>query len=128
MPMPRAACSRSRGTPARRGRGRRAAGHFRRGQAGLGVIRTLREFLRRGKVEHVPVDLAAMIDEVLPVLRHVLERHRVTVVVGDVTALPKVRGDRIALQQVLMNLIVNAVEAMHDARTASHRDRVPAPG
>jgi C4-dicarboxylate-specific signal transduction histidine kinase len=30
-----------------------------------------------------------------------------------------VRGDRIALQQVLMNLIVNAVEAMHDA----HEDR-----
>jgi signal transduction histidine kinase/ligand-binding sensor domain-containing protein len=82
------------------------------GKRASGVIRTLREFLRRGKGEHVPVDLAETIGEVLPVLRHVLERHRVTVVVNGVTALPRVLGDRIALQQVLMNLIMNAAEAM----------------
>jgi len=82
------------------------------GKRASGVIRTLREFLRRGTGDHVPVDVAEIVGEVLPVLRHVLERHRVTVVVHGVTALPSVPGDRIALQQVLMNLIVNAVEAM----------------
>jgi signal transduction histidine kinase/ligand-binding sensor domain-containing protein len=82
------------------------------GKRASGVIRTLREFLRRGTVEHVPVDISETIGEVLPVLRHVLERHKVTVVVNGVTALPRVLGDRIALQQVLMNLIMNAAEAM----------------
>jgi signal transduction histidine kinase/ligand-binding sensor domain-containing protein len=82
------------------------------GKRASGVIRTLREFLRRGTGDHVPVDVAEIVGEVLPVLRHVLERHKVTVVVHGVTALPPVPGDRIALQQVLMNLLVNAVEAM----------------
>lgn len=82
------------------------------GKRASGVIRTLREFLRRGTVDYVPVDIAETIGEVLPVLRHLLEHRKVTVVVHGVTALPRVLGDRIALQQVLMNLIVNAVEAM----------------
>jgi signal transduction histidine kinase len=84
------------------------------GKRASGVIRTLREFLRRGAGEHQAVDLAEVIAEVLPVLRHLLERERVTVVVHGTVGLPRVMGDRIALQQVLMNLIMNAVEAMRD--------------
>jgi signal transduction histidine kinase/ligand-binding sensor domain-containing protein len=84
------------------------------GKRASSVIRTLRDFLGRGSPEHVPVDLAETIGEVLPVLRHMLDRHRTTVVVQGVTDLPRVPGNRIALQQVLMNLIVNAVEAMRE--------------
>jgi signal transduction histidine kinase/ligand-binding sensor domain-containing protein len=84
-----------------------------------GVIRTLRQFLRRGDGESERVDLSLAVREALPLVQHVLLKHRIELVLDDRGA-PPVAGNRIALQQVVVNLVVNAAEAM-DASIAPER-------
>ena len=76
------------------------------------VIRRLRALLRRGETPRQPLDVNEVTSEVLRLARSELIGHGVTVTVQLAPELPKVRGDRIALQQVLLNLIVNACDAM----------------
>ncbi|HEX5633379.1 MAG TPA: ATP-binding protein, partial [Gemmatimonadales bacterium] len=73
---------------------------------------TLRQFLRRGDVETERLDLAATVRETLPLLQHVLHTHRVELLVDDRVVPPPVAGNRVGLQQVVVNLLVNAAEAM----------------
>ncbi len=76
------------------------------------VIQRLRAMLQRGEISREPVDLANVIKEVLDLARiDLLTRHVVVDVEFD-PYLPLVLGDRIQLQQVVLNLIVNACEAM----------------
>lgn len=76
------------------------------------VIQRLRALLRRGEVERVPVPLDEVVTEVIAVLNSELKRRGVQVH----THLPAQRlivmGDPIHLQQVLINLLVNALDAM----------------
>jgi PAS domain S-box-containing protein len=76
------------------------------------VIRRLRALLRRGETPRQPIDVNEVTSEVLRLARSELIGHGVTVTVQLTPGLPKVRGDRVALQQVLLNLIVNACDAM----------------
>jgi signal transduction histidine kinase len=76
------------------------------------VIRRLRALLRRGETPRQPLDINDVTSEVLRLARSELLGHGVMVSTQLAPALPKVRGDRVALQQVLLNLIVNACDAM----------------
>ena len=76
------------------------------------VIQRLRAMLQRGEISREPVDLANVIKDVLDLARiDLLTRHVSVDVVFD-PYLPLVLGDRIQLQQVVLNLVVNACEAM----------------
>jgi two-component system, LuxR family, sensor kinase FixL len=76
------------------------------------VIQRLRAMLQRGEISREPVDLANVIKEVLDLARIDLLTRHVTVDVVFDPYLPLVLGDRIQLQQVVLNLVVNACEAM----------------
>ena len=76
------------------------------------VIRRVRGLLRHGQVNLEPVTVRALLDEVLHLLRRDLDNHGVRVRVEVPAGLPRVRGDAIQLQQVFLNLILNACEAM----------------
>jgi PAS domain S-box-containing protein len=76
------------------------------------VIRRLRALLRKGETPRQPLDVNEITGEVLRLTRSELIAHGVAVMAQLTPELPKVGGDRVALQQVLLNLIVNACDAM----------------
>jgi C4-dicarboxylate-specific signal transduction histidine kinase len=85
------------------------------------VIRDIRALVKKTQPHHEPVALNDLIHRTLTLASGELTRHQVeiqTVVADD---LPDVLGDRVQLQQVLLNLIINAVEAMS---TVTDRARV----
>ena len=88
------------------------------------VIRRLRALLRRGETPRQPLDVNEVTSEVLRLARSELISHGVTAAVQLTPGLPKVRADRIAVQQVLLNLIVNACDAMRLEEPPQRRLRV----
>jgi signal transduction histidine kinase len=61
-----------------------------------------------------PVDLNEIIREVIAMARHELQRSGVALKTRLADELPAVPGDRVQLQQVLLNLILNAIEATRE--------------
>jgi C4-dicarboxylate-specific signal transduction histidine kinase len=76
------------------------------------IIHRLRTLLRKGETVFQPLDLNEVTSEVLRLARGELLAHSVTVTAQLAAGLPAVHGDRVGLQQVLLNLIVNACDAM----------------
>ncbi|MGH7392216.1 MAG: MASE1 domain-containing protein [Candidatus Rokuibacteriota bacterium] len=78
------------------------------------VIRRLRAMLKRGESKRQLLDLNQVIRDVLELAHSDLVTRHVRVAARLDPGLPKVSGDAVQLQQVLLNLIVNACEAMAD--------------
>jgi PAS domain S-box-containing protein len=76
------------------------------------VIRRLRVLFKKGDAQLQPVDANEMTSEVLDFARSELITHRVAGNLRLAKVLPTVHADRIQIQQVLLNLVVNACEAM----------------
>ena len=76
------------------------------------VIDRLRSLLKRGSLSPLPVDLGEVVGEVLSLLRGDAAARHVRVESSIAPNLPLVLGDRIHLQQVLINLLVNAMDAL----------------
>jgi signal transduction histidine kinase len=58
------------------------------------------------------VEINSVIRDVMPLLRSELQRHHVVAQADLAEVIPPVLADRVQLQQVIINLVVNAVEAM----------------
>jgi signal transduction histidine kinase/ligand-binding sensor domain-containing protein len=84
------------------------------GQRASDVIRGLRAFLTRDAPEFAPVDLDAAVREVMPLLESSRVTARAHVTLDLAADLPAVAGDRVPLQQVVLNLTLNALEAVRD--------------
>jgi signal transduction histidine kinase len=76
------------------------------------VIRSIRDLARRANPQVIPLDINEVIDEALALVKQEALSHRVSVQLQLAPALPLVRGDRIQLQQVIINLAINGVQAM----------------
>ena len=85
------------------------------------VISRIRGLLSRSAVAHEPCDLARIIREVHPLVRPELGRHGMALETFLAKDVPAVMGDRIQLQQVLLNLLVNAVEALREVAPEQRR-------
>jgi PAS domain S-box-containing protein len=79
------------------------------------IIDRIRSFYRKTAPQREMVDVNGIIDEILTLLKG--EASRLSVTVGtDLSAeLPKIMVDRVQLQQVFMNLMLNAIEAMNES-------------
>jgi two-component system sensor kinase FixL len=80
------------------------------------VIRRLRVLFRKGELGHHfgNLDINEVVQDVLKLMRNDLVLHDVTVHTELAENLPAVQGDRVELQQVLLNLVLNGCEAMAD--------------
>ncbi|TML12439.1 MAG: PAS domain S-box protein, partial [Actinobacteria bacterium] len=76
------------------------------------VIQRIRQLAMKGAPRKVPVDLNDVVRDVLPLVRTEVGHHDVAIVLDLATGLPLVLGDRVQLQQVFLNLVMNAIEAM----------------
>ena len=76
------------------------------------VIRRLRAMLKRGETRLLPLDVEELVSEVMELAHAELITRRVKPVAIVPSGTSSVVGDRVQLQQVLLNLILNACEAM----------------
>jgi PAS domain S-box-containing protein len=76
------------------------------------VIQRIRQLTTKGETQKGTVDVNGVIRDVMPLLRSELQRHRVAAQADLAEALPSVLADPVQLQQVIINLLMNAVEAM----------------
>jgi len=76
------------------------------------VIDRMRGFLKRGEVQRQRLDLKALLADVVALVRPDADIHRVQVGVEAVPLLPPIQGDPVQLQQVMVNLLLNAMDAL----------------
>jgi PAS domain S-box-containing protein len=81
------------------------------------VIRGLRGLLKRGDLEFASVDLNSEIRSVIQLVRGDAIMRNVSIILELDPDLPPVRGDRVQLQQVVLNLVVNGLEAFGETGT-----------
>jgi PAS domain S-box-containing protein len=84
------------------------------GTRAAGIVSRIRLLFKKGAPEQELVDVNEVIREMIVLLRSEAMRHSISVRTELEADLPQVMGDRVQLQQVMMNLIVNSVDAMKD--------------
>jgi two-component system, LuxR family, sensor kinase FixL len=92
------------------------------------VIRRLRVLFKKEEMQHQSVDVNEVVQEVMQLMRSELMNRRVSVITRLAPDLPRVKGDRVHLQQVLVNLIMNGADAMegieHERRSLTMQTRL----
>lgn len=76
------------------------------------IISRVRQFFRKGTLQSEPVDINELIREMVVLLQNEATRFSVRVRTELAQSLPVVVGDGVQLQQVLMNLMINSIDAM----------------
>ena len=79
------------------------------------ITSRIRQLFRKGTPQRDPVDVNEIIREMIILLRGETTRYNIVVETDLAADLPKFLADRVQLQQVLMNLMINGIEAMRDA-------------
>jgi C4-dicarboxylate-specific signal transduction histidine kinase len=76
------------------------------------VIKRIRGFVKKGELSREPLNLNELIQETVALMQLELTRKQVSLQTVLASELPRIPGDRVQLQQVLLNLVVNALDSM----------------
>jgi signal transduction histidine kinase len=76
------------------------------------VIRRIKALANKAEIEKVPLDINTVVREVIALVRHELISRSISLRTELAPAPPMVLGDRVQLQQVVINLVMNGIEAM----------------
>jgi PAS domain S-box-containing protein len=76
------------------------------------VIRRVRALAKKTDIEKVSLDLNSVVKEVITLVQRELSSHNVSLCKELAPTLPVILGDRVQLQQVIINLVMNGIEAM----------------
>lgn len=79
------------------------------------VVERVRDFIRPRDMRHAPIQLLEVVQEVASLVADDLRRHEIELVLADCAGTTLVRGDAIALSQVLLNVFRNAIDALAQA-------------
>jgi C4-dicarboxylate-specific signal transduction histidine kinase len=78
------------------------------------IIRRLRSFVTPGSVDLEPTDIKAIIDAIKPLAEVDAHANNIAIHFDVSTNLPKIVADQLQIQQVLLNLLRNGIDAMQD--------------
>ena len=96
------------------------------------IIRSLRTMVAKSGPEMTQLDINEAIREVLVLMRSELHQHGVSLETALSDGLERIMGDRVQLQQVILNLIMNGIEAMsavmREPRVLRVRSQTDGPG
>jgi PAS domain S-box-containing protein len=84
------------------------------------VIRRVRGLLKKADTQKALIDVNDIVSEVAALLQRELAAQHVTLRLELASAMPLIVGDRVQLQQVIINLVVNGVDAMQAVTDRSH--------
>ena len=90
------------------------------------VIERLRGLMERKHLQSASLDIGSLIGETVSLVRAEAAHHRVTLSTDVSAGLLPVMGDRVHLQQVLLNLLVNAIDAVKGQPECERRVEVSA--
>jgi signal transduction histidine kinase len=76
------------------------------------VIRRIRALANKTDLEKVPLDINDVVKEVIALVQREMDSHQVSSRIELAPALPLILGDRVQVQQVIINLVMNGIEAM----------------
>jgi signal transduction histidine kinase len=76
------------------------------------IVHSIRNLVRRREAEREWVDMAALVEETASLLKQEMDRHQIQLQNDLSVSLPLIEGERVKLQQLLLNLILNAIEAL----------------
>jgi NO-binding membrane sensor protein with MHYT domain/two-component sensor histidine kinase len=91
-----------------------AMGIAKEGNRAAEIIRRIRLLFKKGTPQRELLDVNEVIREMIVLLRSEVARRSISVRTELAADLPQVMGDRVQLQQVIMNLISNSIDAMND--------------
>lgn len=91
-----------------------------------GIVRRMRDFLRRGQPHFSTIEVPDLLDDALALARSEATARKVDIELVCEAGLPPIHGDRIQLQQVVLNLIRNAIDAIVSTGQSDGRIRVGA--
>jgi len=81
------------------------------------IIGRVRSRFKKDSLQHEEVDINELIQEMIALLRGEASRHSILIQSDISLDLPPIMADRVQLQQVLMNLMLNSIEAMKSMNT-----------
>jgi PAS domain S-box-containing protein len=93
------------------------------GQRASAILGRIRGLLQKTPAERTALDVGELIQAVCAVLRSEVLRRSVAMTLELAQGLPRVQGDRVQLQQVILNLMTNGMDAM-DCIAPEHRELV----
>jgi PAS domain S-box-containing protein len=83
------------------------------------VIRRVRALTKKSDIELVPLDVNDVIGKTIQLVQRELNSHQVSLRTELAPPLPMVLGDRVQLQQVIINLVINGIQAMQSVTDRS---------
>ncbi|WP_397453083.1 nitrogen regulation protein NR(II) [Pseudomonas sp. NA-150] len=82
------------------------------------VIKRIRALSRKSEPHYLPLELGEVVEESLGLLKRELVQQSVSLRLELAEGLPAIQGDRVQLQQVLINLVMNGIQAMSKVNEA----------
>jgi signal transduction histidine kinase len=101
-----------RGTPDLDGARRSVEWIIKDGNRASEVIQRVRALAKKADIKKVPLDINNVVKEVIALVQREMASHQVSLRIELAPALPMILGDRVQLQQVIINLVMNGIEAM----------------